>query len=182
MKIIAGKHRGRKLESPRNKDVRPTVAKARESLFNLLMHMHPNPVVDCRIADLFCGTGALGLEALSRGAEHVTFIDQNRDSIHLAEDNAELLNESENCKFLHSSSIDLPSASEPYDLVMMDPPYNSGLAKIAYAALREKGWVITGSIVAFEQSHKEGVPELEGCEIIKDRVYGKSRIVVGSVT
>lgn len=178
MKIIAGKHRGRKLESPKGKEIRPTASMARESLFNLLMHLNPNPVVDQHVADLFCGTGALGLEALSRGAAHVTFVDENRKSLELAKDNAELLSETGNSQFIHSSSVELPQAKEPYALVMMDPPYRTGLAVAAWSSLVKKKWIAQGSMVAIEMDHKEEVPSFDGAEIIKDRIYGKTRIII----
>ena len=178
MRIIAGKHRGRKIESLKGKTVRPTTGRTREAIFNLLMHMPDNPVVDKRALDLCCGTGALGMEALSRGAAHVTFVDQNRDALNLAEMNIQKCGERDHATFHLSDSSAPPKAPEPVSLVMMDAPYHSGLIAPAYTNLVKQGWLKDGTILAFEQDHKEDFPELAGSEIIKQRSYGKTRITL----
>lgn len=180
MRIIAGKHRGRKIEAPKGKDIRPTTDRCREALFNLLMHgpFDESPVINQSALDLCCGTGALGLEAFSRGAAHVTFIDQNRKSLELAEYNVEALHEQANARFIQSDVVHLPRASEPVALIMMDAPYRSGLVSPAYDALVAKRWLKPGTILAFEQDHKESFPELENGDIITQRNYGKTRITL----
>jgi len=179
MRIISGKHRGRKLEAPKGKHVRPTTDRCREAVFNLLMHgFDPCPITDERVLDVCCGTGALGLEALSRGAAHATFIDSNRTALTCAEDNARTLGESPHATFLLSDVAQMPRAVAPVALVLMDAPYRSGLIASAFKGLLDKGWLKDGTLLAFEQDHKEIFPELEGCEIVKQRNYGKTRVTI----
>ncbi|MCI5048871.1 MAG: 16S rRNA (guanine(966)-N(2))-methyltransferase RsmD [Rickettsiales bacterium] len=180
MRIIAGKHKGRRIEAPKGKEVRPTTEKCREALFNLFMHggFDPSPVIDQPVLDVCCGTGALGLEALSRGAQHVTFVDSNRISIEYATHNAENMHEKPNCRFLCVPFQQLPKADAPVGLVMMDAPYRSGLIKPAFKHMRAQGWLKGGTILAFEQDHKEEFPELADTEIIKQRKYGKTVITI----
>ena len=178
MRIIAGKHRGRRIESPKGKDIRPTTDRCREAVFNLLMHMKPNPVIDQRVLDLCCGTGALGLEALSRGAAHATFMDQSSAAMKLARHNCETMNELDNASFSQTDSSQPTHAPEPVALVLMDAPYHSGLIGPAFQNLKARGWLKEGTVLAFEQDHKEEFPELEGCEIVKQRDYGKTRVTI----
>lgn len=179
LRIIAGTHRGRALLSPSGKEIRPTTGKTREAMFNLLLHgFEASPIIEQKILDLCCGTGALGLEALSRGAAHVTFIDQDANSLDLAKENARRLGEWDRCRFLQGSATQLPQASEPVSCVIMDAPYRSGLMQGAYISLRNRGWAAAGTIIAFEHAAKEPLPPLEQCEIVKERLYGKTRVSI----
>lgn len=179
MRIISGKHRGRRIEAPKDMKVRPTTDRCREALFNLLMHgFDESPIIGQPVADLCCGTGALGLEALSRGASHVTFVDNSKQSLEYARDNAEALGEQKNVRFIMTDVLHLPTANAPVSLVLMDAPYNSGLIEPAYKVLRQRGWLKEGTVLAFEQSCKETFPELEGTEIATQREYGKTRVTL----
>ncbi len=183
MRIISGKHRGRRIESPKGKTIRPTTDRCREALFNLLMHgpFEQSPVIDQHVMDLCCGTGALGLEALSRGAVHCSFVDSNRTSLDLARFNAQKFNELEHAEFLCTHVSHLPAAKTPVTLVMMDAPYHSGLIAPAFKALRAQGWLAPGTILAFEYDHKEAFPDLPDTELIREREYGKTKINVVKV-
>lgn len=178
MRIVAGIHKGRKIESPTGKDIRPTADRCRESLFNLLMHLNPNPVVDQRVLDLCCGTGALGLEALSRGASFATFIDQSKEALALTRKNCEKFKEDGRSKWILSDSSKPPRASEPVSLVMMDAPYHSAMILGTFNQLVAQGWLTGGTVLAFEQNHKEDFPELPNTETIRERVYGKTKITI----
>lgn len=179
MRIITGIHRGRTIQSPKDDSIRPTTDRSREALFNILAHgFDESPVIGQRVADLCCGTGALGLEALSRGAAHVTFVDSSKQAIALTQQNIAAFNERTKTKVITSSVDRLPRASEPVALVLMDAPYTSGLTGPAYKSLRTNGWLREGTVLAFEMSIKDANPVLEGAELLTERVYGKSKILL----
>lgn len=182
MRIIAGKHRGRTIAMKEGKDIRPTSSMARESIFNILMHGQfsgeDSPLIDCHVVDLFCGTGALGFEALSRGAKKVTFIDQNQDSLNLVRTTASAFGEMAHCRFVRSDSTSLPLAYDPCSLAFLDPPYNSGLAPIALQSLKKQEWLSPKAVCVVEVSSKEPWPVVEGFEVVMERLYGNAKIVL----
>ena len=188
LKIIGGKHRGRALEAPEGQNVRPTSSRAREALFNILAHAGwhddgTSPLIDTRVLDAFAGSGALGLEALSRGAAHVTFLDNDARSIKLIGENIAKLGEVAAAKVARADATRPPPGREPCDLVFLDPPYRSGLAAPALTALTEAGWVAPGAIVTVELAHNEdlvppGAALPESFEPIDERRYGAAKIVI----
>lgn len=182
LRIIAGKHRGRKIETKENKNIRPTGSKARGAIFNILAHGSfgpggQSPLIGQRVLDIFCGTGALGLEALSRGAAHATFVDQSNDSITLARKNALHFGEEGNTQFLRSDSTSLPPARSKVALAFMDPPYNSGLAVKSLASLHAQQWLVPGAVVVVETSAKEKLAVPEHYETFDEREYGNTKII-----
>src|SRR5256885_2109297 len=125
LRIIAGKHRGRKIETSNAKTLRPTSGRTREALFNILSHgefsgAENSPYIGRQVADLFCGSGALGFEALSRGAAGITFVDQSQDSLNLVRNTAESLREIPQAKLLRSDSAQLPPSLVRHSLVFID--------------------------------------------------------------
>lgn len=183
MKIISGKHRGRNIAMKQGKDIRPTTGRTRESIFNILSHgqfgtAETSPIFGRHVVDLFCGSGALGLEALSRGAQKVTFIDQSQDSLNLARDSAKAFGETGNCRFIRSDSTVLPTAHDACALAFLDPPYNSGLAPKALASLAAQGWLAPDAVCMVEISAKETLAPPPRFSLIMDRVYGNSKIVL----
>lgn len=184
MRIISGKHRGRRIEAPKGVEVRPTTDRCREALFNLLMHGHfeESPIIGQPVLDLCCGTGALGLEALSRGAAHVTFVDSSKRSLDCARDNASALGEYANARFMLTDVQQLPSTDKPVALVLMDAPYHSGLIAPTYHTLTKRGWLRSGAVLAFEHSIKDPFPELAGCTLITARDYGKTAVTIVQFT
>jgi 16S rRNA (guanine966-N2)-methyltransferase len=181
LKIIAGKHRGRALEAPEGQDVRPTSSRARESLFNILAHASwhedgTSPLIDARVLDAFAGSGALGLEALSRGAAHVTFLDNDARSIKLIGENLRLLGEV--AEVVRGDATRPPPGREPCDLVFLDPPYRSGLSAPALTALAEAGWLAPEAIVTVELAHNEDIMPPPGFQQIDNRRYGAAKIVI----
>lgn len=181
LRIIAGKHRGRRIEIKDGASIRPTGSMVRESLFNILMHGNfsgpdSSPLVDRNVADLFCGTGALGLEALSRGATKVTFVDQSQQSIALARANAAHMGEEGNVHLIRSDSTVLPPARMRHHLVFLDPPYHSGLAGKALLSLDAQGWLEAGAIVVVELAQKEAFEAPEPFTLFDTRHYGNTQI------
>lgn len=182
LRIIAGKHRGRNIETKQDARIRPTGSMARGAIFNILMHgdfgrPDGSPLIGKSVIDLFCGTGALGLEALSRGAGHVTFIDQSAESIALARSNAKSMGEEATTQFLRSDSTSLPHARLTYSLVFLDPPYDSGLAIKSLKSLDEKGWLEEGAVAVVELSAREMLNAPEHYELFDERKYGNTKIV-----
>lgn len=183
MRIIAGKHRGRRIAMKDDADIRPTSSRTREAVFNILMHASfgrdgESPIIGKRVLDIFCGTGGLGLEALSRGASHVTFIDRNPQSLALARENVTNFKEQDNATFIRSDSTQLPPATFPCTVAFADPPYDKGQAAPALKSLKSAGWLEKDAIVILEISTKDLVQLPEGFEQIDERKYGNSRILI----
>jgi len=182
LKIIAGKYRGKNIETKKSKDIRPTSGKARGAVFNILSHgifsgEENSPIIDKVVADLFCGTGALGLEAISRGADSVIFVDQSKDSLEIARKNAMNLKEEDNCYFVRSDSTSLPKARQVCSLVFLDPPYNSGLATTALKSLDVQGWLAQDAVAVVELAHKEVFAAPPNYTAFDERKYGNSKVV-----
>src|SRR5205085_9932590 len=148
MRIVGGSLRGRALVTPRSYAVRPTADRLRESLFNILAHAYDDPVAGARVLDLFAGTGALGLEALSRGAVFALFIDDAAEARALVRENIEALGLGGVARIFRRDAIKLGTAHPlpPFSLALLDPPYGQGLAEQSLAAARAGGWLIPGAL------------------------------------
>ena len=179
MRIVAGKHRGRTLATPEGRDIRPTSERLREAVFNILAHSVPSLPAEARVLDVFAGTGALGLEALSRGAAHVTFIETDKTATRLIRYNLATLGEAENANLLarDAGQPGAAPAGAPADLAFLDPPYRSGLAEPALAALGAGGWLAEGARIIIELAHDEDFTSPSGFVEDDRRTYGKSRVV-----
>ena len=186
IRIIGGKHRGRMLETPVGEATRPTSNRAREALFNILMHANwrededggTSPLIEARVLDAYAGSGALGLEALSRGAAHVTFLDKEAAAIKSIGDNLRKLGETGAAKVVRADATRPPPAREPCDLVFLDPPYRSGEAAAAITALANAGWMAPGAVVTVELAYNEDIAPPHGFEAIDERRYGAAKIVI----
>jgi 16S rRNA (guanine966-N2)-methyltransferase len=183
LRIVAGKHRGRAIATPEGQSTRPTSSRARESLFNILAHANwredgASPLVEARVLDAFAGSGALGLEALSRGAAHATFLDNDGQAIRLIGENLRKLGETAAAKVVRGDATRPPPARQACDLVFLDPPYRSGLAAPALAALNEAGWLAPGAVVTVELAHDEDLAASPGFAAIDERRYGAAKIVI----
>jgi len=176
MRIVAGEWRGRKLIAPRGDATRPTADRTRETLFNMLAS-RLGSFDGLRVADLFAGSGALGLEALSRGAAHCLFVEQDKPAVDAIKANVLALDARERGAVQHGSVMSLGSAKEPYDLILLDPPYRTGAAAVALDRLLRLGWIGPATWVAVETSDKESV-EVKGLQIAADRKVGKARITL----
>jgi 16S rRNA (guanine966-N2)-methyltransferase len=180
MRIVAGKHRGRRLAAPPGDAVRPTSERAREALFNILAHgrFGPAPVFeDARVLDVFAGTGAFGLEALSRGARFATFIENDRDARDALAANIKTLGETAHTRVLTVDATAPPRPDGPYDLVFLDPPYRSGLAAPALQALSQAGWLAPDALIIVELAARGDFEAPTGFEALEERRYGAGRLV-----
>jgi 16S rRNA (guanine966-N2)-methyltransferase len=178
MRIVAGTHRGTTLAEVGAGDaaahLRPTTDRIRESLFNVLQGgRFGDPINGAKVLDLFAGTGALGLEALSRGAAHVTFVDSGRVAQKLIRENIAKLRRQADTKLISADAGQLP-AGTPCDLVFLDPPYGQGLGGKALATARKAGWVAPGALIVWEESTAQIAPP--GFSTRDQRRYGDSWI------
>ncbi|MBY0355355.1 MAG: 16S rRNA (guanine(966)-N(2))-methyltransferase RsmD [Rickettsiales bacterium] len=181
MQIIAGKHRGRKLETPQSYEIRPTGARAREAIFNIVAHTpHPEgPMLDGAIvADICCGSGAMGLEALSRGAAHAYFIDQSREALTLVRQSAEKFREEAHCTFLRTEAKALPPAPTACRVLFIDPPYRKDLLPAILQSVLLKGWLTEDGMIVAEMSVKDPFTCPDALDVITDRTYANTRVVI----
>jgi 16S rRNA (guanine966-N2)-methyltransferase len=162
MRIVGGQFKGRRLQAPRDSRVRPTTDRVRESLFNIISHAEDDVLQDGHVLDLFSGTGAFGLEALSRGARSVTFVDNHPASLGLAKANAETLGVLDACRFIRSDARRLPAASQSCSVVFADPPYEKGLGIPALEQAQSQGWIDPRAWVLLETAAREDVPMPSG--------------------
>lgn len=179
MRIIAGTHRGRALQTPQDGAVRPTSDKVRGAIFNIIAHAgFSNVVLDTqlRVADVFCGTGALGLEALSRGAGHAVFVDSSPTALALARRNAEHLKCGAACTFLQADAAQLPTAGAPCGLVFLDAPYHKNLVPPALAALAAQGWLAGNALVVVESARDEAFSAPAPFSLHETRCYGDTAV------
>ena len=186
MRIIAGDFRGRALASIGKGDagahLRPTTDRVKESLFNVLAGgAYDDPFTDARVLDLFAGTGALGLEALSRGAAHVSFVDDGRKAQNLIRQNIDICRAQAGTRIFRNDAKRLPpNKSDPYDLIFLDPPYGKGLGELAIAAAIKGGWVAKGALIVWEDSADITPPET--FDLLDQRRYGDTRISILQAT
>jgi 16S rRNA (guanine966-N2)-methyltransferase len=184
MRITGGKFGGRTLAAPRDERVRPTSDKVRQAIFNILAHNDFGgsfALEGARAADLFAGTGALGVEALSRGASYCLFVDDDAESRALIRENVETLELTGASKIWRRDATKLgpmaPGAGGPFGLVFLDPPYRKGLVAPTLASLREGGWLADGAIVVAETAEDDDVPFVDGFKPLDERNYGETRVV-----
>lgn len=180
MRIVAGKHRGAKLASPEGLDVRPTSDRAREALFSMVTSGRFGEVLHDRVVlDLFAGTGALGLEALSRGAERVVLVENDRRAVAAIRANITKLRAEDAVMVRDADASNFcERATRAAGLVLMDPPYSSGLWAPALQAIERGGWLDTDTVIVVEVAKSEPVEPLEGYEVLDDRRYGAARLVL----
>src|SRR3954467_8975702 len=149
MRVVGGRLKGRTLASPSSREIRPTADRLRESLFNILMHAYGDPVSGARVLDLFAGTGALGLEAVSRGAAFALFVDDGAEARALLRQNVEALGVAAATRIFRRDATKLGAAHplEPFSLVFLDPPYGKRLAEKALVSSREGGWLTEEALI-----------------------------------
>jgi 16S rRNA (guanine966-N2)-methyltransferase len=181
MRIVAGRHRGRRLLAPPGESVRPTSDRAREALFNILSHgelaAEGVPFAGASVLDAFAGTGALGLEALSRGAGEAVFIERDRDALAILRTNIAALGEGARTRIMPGDAARPPRAASACAVLFLDPPYRSGLAAPALAALAGAGWFAPGALAVVEVAAREELPPPTGFILLDQRVYGAARLV-----
>ena len=176
MRIIAGEWRGRKLIAPAGRETRPTADRTRETLFSMLAS-RLGGFEGLRVADLYAGSGALGLEALSRGAAHATFVETDRAALKAIEANVAALGATHRIAIRVVSAANLP-ANEPFDLVLADPPYQPGSGTSVAEVVANAGWLAPGGWMAVETNRGEAVNPPDGWEVDVQRDVGRARLTL----
>ena len=180
MRIVGGRLRGRALSTPKTHGIRPTADRLRESLFNILVHRFGDPVTGARVLDLFAGTGALGFEALSRGAEFALFVDDGAEARALLRGNVEVLGLGGVSRIFRRDATKLGPVHplEPFTLAFADPPYGRGLAEQALASAHEGGWLTPDAIVVVEEAADAGFTAPAGFLEEERRRYDDTAFVI----
>ena len=176
MRIISGTWRSRPLVAPKGDTTRPTADRTRETLFSMLTS-RLGSFEDLAILDLFSGSGALGLEALSRGAAHCTFVEQDRAALDALEANIAKLEAKAQCDIRRGSALMLGPASRAYDVILMDPPYATGAGAVALDKLGRLGWFAPSAWISIETGNKEDI-EVKGFTTDNVRDVGKARLTL----
>lgn len=176
MRIISGKWRGRPLVAPKGLETRPTADRARETLFSML-YSRLGTFEGLTVADMFAGSGALGLEALSRGAAHCLFVDQDPAAIEAITANVRTLDAVQSSDIRRTSVLSLGHGAKPYDLVLIDPPYGTGAGNVALDKLARLGLIGPGTWASVETGRTEDV-DAAGFDVEAERVIGKAKITL----
>jgi 16S rRNA (guanine966-N2)-methyltransferase len=179
MRVVGGRLRSRPLAGPKLAGIRPTSDRLREALFNVLAHGHGDPVTGARVLDLFAGTGALGIEAMSRGAAYALFVDDGVEARALLRQNVESLGLAGVTRIFRRDATRLGPVHplEPFSLAFLDPPYGKGLAEKALASARAGGWLTPGALVVVEEATDAGFTAPEGFEELERRPYDDTEFV-----
>jgi 16S rRNA (guanine966-N2)-methyltransferase len=179
MRVVGGRLKGRGLASPASRDIRPTADRLRESVFNILVHAYDDPIAAARVLDLFAGTGALGIEAVSRGAAFTLFVDNGAEARALLRNNVEALGLGGVTKIFRRDATDLGPAHpvEPFSLVFLDPPYGKGLAEKALVSLLDGGWLVPGALLVVEEAKAANFAAPEGFAELERRAYDDTEFV-----
>jgi len=184
MRVVGGRLRSRPIAGPRSEGkpegLRPTADRLRESLFNILAHAYGDPVTGARVLDLFAGTGALGIEAISRGAAYVLFVDEGVEARALLRDNTEALGLGGVSRIFRRDATRLGPVHplEPFTLCFLDPPYGKGLAEKALASARDGGWLVPGALIVVEEAVDAAFKAPERYEELERRAYDDTELVV----
>jgi len=180
MRIVGGRLRGRPLAGPRSQTIRPTSDRLRESLFNVLLHSYGVPLAETRVLDLFAGTGALGLEAISRGAAATLFVETSVEGRGLIRANIEALGLTGVTRILRRDATDLGRVGtiQPFDLVFCDPPYGKGRGEKALASAAAGGWLKPEALCVLEERAGIAVSLPEGSEELERREAGDSQLII----
>jgi len=180
MRIVGGRLRGRALAAPKSQAIRPTADRLREALFNILVHAYGDPVSGARVLDLFAGTGALGVEALSRGAEFALFIDDSAEARALVRENVAALSLGGVSRIFRRNAVELGAAHPlpPFSLAFLDPPYGRALAEAALAAARAGGWLTAGALAVVEEAADAAFAAPAGFEEVERRRYDDTSLIL----
>ena len=180
MRIVGGRFRGRALKGPASDSIRPTSDRLRETIFNILAHGYDDPVSGARVLDLFAGTGAMGLEALSRGGAFALFVDDSAAARGLIRQNIEALGLGGETRLFRRDATRMgKAANAPFSLAFCDPPYGKNLAPKALASCTAGGWLAPGALVVVEEAQGVEVALPEGFTELERRDYGETKVVFG---
>jgi 16S rRNA (guanine966-N2)-methyltransferase len=178
MRIVGGEFRGRPLATPRTEAIRPTSDRTREAVFNMLAHRFPEKLDGARVLDLFAGTGALGLEALSRGASYGVFIEESAEGRGLIRTNVEAFGLTGRTKIFRRDATALGEAGTiaSFDLIFADPPYGKGLGERALQSAKSGGWLGAGALCIVEETAAAPFDAGPGFRVLDERSYGETVI------
>lgn len=181
MRIVAGRFKGRTLAAPTSDAIRPTSDRLREAIFNVLAHAYDDPVTGARVLDLFAGTGALSLEAISRGAAFALLVDEGAEARGLIRTNTDALGVGGVTRIFRRDATRLGPAKplEPFSLVFCDPPYGRGLAEQALTSALDGGWLTADALVLVEEAASANFAYPPGITELERRDYGDTRLYVG---
>lgn len=184
MRVVGGRLRSRPIAGPKSDAVRPTTDRLREALFNILAHAYDDPVSGARVLDLFAGTGALGIEAISRGAAYALFVDEGVEARALLRDNVEALGLGGVTRIFRRDATKLGPAHplEPFSLAFIDPPYGKGLAEKALLSAREGGWLKPDALIVVEEETDVAFNVPEGFSELERRRYDDTEFIVMQVS
>jgi 16S rRNA (guanine966-N2)-methyltransferase len=173
MRVVGGRLRSRPIAGPKSDSVRPTSDRLREALFNILTHSYGDPVAGARVLDLFAGTGALGIEAISRGADYALFVDEGIEARALLRDNVESLGLGGVTRIFRRDASRLGPAHplDPFSLVFLDPPYGKGLAEKSLISARDGGWLMPEALLVVEEATDAGFKTPDGFAELERRRY-----------
>lgn len=179
MRIVGGEFRGRALAVPDGRDIRPTADRLRQTLFDILAHAYDDVAKGARVLDLFAGTGALGLEALSRGATYALFVEEGVEGRGLIRRNVETLGLTGRTRIFRRDATALGPAGTvaPFDLVFADPPYGAGLGEKALASALAGGWLAPGALCVLEEDAAADVKPVTGLDRLETRIVAGSQII-----
>lgn len=178
MRIVGGEFRGRMLAVPKSNDIRPTTDRTRESLFNILSHSYPDALDGTRMVDLFAGTGAVGLEALSRGCRQGLFIEYGVEGRGLLRDNIEALGLQGRAKVFRrdATSLGTVGTMEPFDLLFADPPYGRKFGEKAFHSAAAGGWLVPGALAILEEAADALVEVDPAFRFLEERTFGETKM------
>ncbi|MGH7914484.1 MAG: 16S rRNA (guanine(966)-N(2))-methyltransferase RsmD [Candidatus Binataceae bacterium] len=184
MRIVGGQLRSRPLAGPKSDGLRPTSDRAREALFNILTHAYADPITGARVLDLFAGTGALGIEAISRGAAFALFVDEGVEARALLRANVETLGLGGVTRIFRRDATRLGPVHplQPFDLIFADPPYEQGLAEKALASARDGGWLTPQALLVVEEAADAGFVAPDGFTQLERRKYDDTEFMFLKVT
>lgn len=180
MRIVGGRLKGRVLHGPSDSEIRPTSDRLREAIFNILAHAYDDPVSEAAVIDLFAGTGAMGIEALSRGARKALFVEAAAKGRALIRANVDALGLGGATRIFRRDARKLGEAppDERFNLAFLDPPYDQGFVEPALIALRDGGWLAPRALVIVEEPAEAELALPEGYETIETRIYGETKITI----
>ena len=178
MRVVGGEFRGRPLQAPMGEAIRPTSDRVRQTLFDILAHSYGDPVSGGRVLDLFAGTGALGIEAISRGAASVLFVDDGAEARGIIRANVEAFGLTGRTRIFRRDATRLGETGTvpPFDLIFADPPYGKGLGERALSSALAGGWLKAGAVVVLEEDAAVSIAPIAGLEIEEIRRIGDTQI------
>ncbi|MCC9624349.1 16S rRNA (guanine(966)-N(2))-methyltransferase RsmD [Thalassospira sp. MA62] len=185
MRIVGGTHRGRTLHAPAGRDTRPTLDRVREALFSILSHAARwyddefHPLYDGIVLDAYAGSGALGLEALSRGADRAVFLDTDRTALSAIDQNVSDLRLGDHAKVQRADATKPPRTTNPASMVFLDPPYGKDLLDPSITALAKAGWIDDKTLIVAERDPQDPEIAVAGFALIDSRKYGRCQIDIG---